>query len=120
MHLRTRSAVVVLASAVGAATLVAGTATMAGAAVATRTTLSTTTPSIGVGATLTLKAVVKPVGATGNPTGNVTFKDGATVLGTVALALVGTVETAKLSTSTLAVGTHSITAAYAGSTAFAA
>src|SRR5689334_14073755 len=118
MHLRARSAAVLVASAVGVASLGAMTAATAATPVPTRTNLTTSTPSIAFGATLTLKAVVKPVGTTGNPTGNVTFKEGATTLGTVALALVGTVETAKLSTSSLAVGTHSITAAYAGSTAF--
>ena len=47
------------------------------------------------------------------PTGSVTFKDGSTTLGS------GTVDSsgnATFSTSTLAVGTHSITAAYGGST----
>jgi len=54
--------------------------------------------------------------ATGTPTGNVTFKDGATVLGTVALSS----GVATYTTSTLAVGTHSITADFLGSTYFLA
>jgi hypothetical protein len=45
-----------------------------------------------------------------SPTGSVQFFDGATSLGTVALAGA----TAQLTTSALAVGTHSITAAYSG------
>ncbi len=51
------------------------------------------------------------------PTGMVTFYDGTTALGT------GTLDTngnASYTTSTLAIGTHPITVAYAGSTAFSA
>src|SRR5205807_901667 len=47
----------------------------------------------------------------GTPTGTVTFKDGTTTLGTGARAS----GRATFSTSSLAVGTHSITAVYAGS-----
>ena len=52
----------------------------------------------------------------GTPTGSVTFKDGATVLGTTALA--GGV--ANFSTAKLASGNHSITASFVGSTYFVA
>jgi hypothetical protein len=52
----------------------------------------------------------------GTPAGTVTFKDGTSTLGT------GTINTtthqAKFTTSALAVGTHSITAVYAGNTNF--
>ncbi|HEY6291622.1 MAG TPA: Ig-like domain repeat protein [Terriglobia bacterium] len=50
----------------------------------------------------------------GTPTGTVTFKDGATTLGT------GTLSSGKatFSTSSLTVGTHSITAVYGGATDF--
>ena len=48
------------------------------------------------------------------PTGNVTFKDGGTTIGTAAVA--GGVAT--LNTTSLGVGTHSITATYAGNTNF--
>ena len=51
----------------------------------------------------------------GSPTGNVSFFDGATLLGTVALAQ----GTASYTTSSLAIGTHSITAVYAGDANFA-
>ena len=45
------------------------------------------------------------------PTGSVTFKDGATVLGAGTL---GAANKAPFTTSALAVGTHSITATYPG------
>ena len=50
----------------------------------------------------------------GTPTGNVTFDDGSTVLGTFTL----TNGTASFTTSSLAVGTHSIKAVYAGDANF--
>jgi large repetitive protein len=50
----------------------------------------------------------------GTPTGNVTFKDGTTILKTVTLS--GGV--AKYTTSKLTAGTHTITATYNGSTSF--
>ena len=50
----------------------------------------------------------------GSPTGTVTFKDGATTLGTFALST----GLAKFTTSTLTVGTHSITGVYNGDTLF--
>jgi hypothetical protein len=53
----------------------------------------------------------------GTPTGTVTFFDGATTLGSPSLNGSGV---AILSTSALAVGTHSITAAYSGDSSFAA
>lgn len=72
---------------------------------------SSVNPS-GFGKAVTFTADVTPY--SGLATGNVTFKDGTTVLGTVALS--GGV--AKFSTSTLAVGSHSITADFLGSTYF--
>ena len=47
----------------------------------------------------------------GGATGNVTFRDGATVLATVALGGRAP-ETATFTTSSLAVGAHAITATY--------
>lgn len=52
----------------------------------------------------------------GTPTGMVTFRSGGTVLGTAMLDSTGT---ATLSTSALSVGTHTITARYAGDDTFA-
>jgi hypothetical protein len=53
---------------------------------------------------------------TGTPTGNVTFMDGSTILG---MATIDPFGLAAFSTSTLAVGSHSITAVYAGDVNFA-
>jgi unsaturated chondroitin disaccharide hydrolase len=53
--------------------------------------------------------------SSGTPTGSVTFKDGANIIQTISV----TSGLAKISTLKLAVGTHSITAIYAGSTNFA-
>jgi RHS repeat-associated protein len=65
--------------------------------------------SLGVGQGLTLVAKV----AGDNPTGTVTFKDGARALGTVALNAAGS---ASLSTSLVTQGAHSLVAAYSGDT----
>ena len=54
--------------------------------------------------------------SSGVPIGLVTFKDGATSLGTVTLNASGQ---ASFSTAALSVGTHTITAAYGGSVNFA-
>jgi hypothetical protein len=90
----------------------------ASAAAPTNTKLSTSTPTIGVGGTAKLKAIVKPVSGTSKPTGTVTFKEGAATAGTATLALVGTEQTAKLELTTLAAGSHTFTATYNGSAAF--
>jgi hypothetical protein len=70
------------------------------------------------GAPVTLTASVTPTLSNPNtPGGSVTFKDGSTTLGTGSLAANGT---ATLTVSTLAVGSHSITAAYSGDGVFGA
>ena len=63
--------------------------------------------------TVTISAVVP---ATGTPTGIVTFLDGANILGTQALSN----GVAAFSTSTLIVGSHTITASYSAGTSFSA
>ncbi|MBN9176736.1 MAG: Ig-like domain repeat protein [Microbacterium sp.] len=75
-------------------------------AVATSTTL-TASPDGGAvaGSTVTLRATVSPTAS-----GTVTFSDGATVLGTGAVNGSGIAE---LSTTTLAVGGHTLTAVFA-------
>jgi hypothetical protein len=76
---------------------------------------SSLSPSIsGQSITLTARvAVVAP--AAGAPSGEVVFKDGGTVLGTGTLGAGGE---ARLVTSALAVGTHTLTAEYAGDARF--
>src|SRR5205085_2570793 len=76
--------------------------------VTTATTLTSSLNPSTFGQAVTLTATVSPSG----PTGNVQFFDSATPLGTVALSR----GTALLTTSTLAVGAHSITAVYGGDT----
>jgi len=77
---------------------------------ATTSTVMTATPSPATyGTTVTLTAAVTGNGAT--PTGTITFKDGAITLGTASLNGVGI---ASIATSTLAVGSHTLTAAYSG------
>jgi hypothetical protein len=73
-------------------------------------------PSI-VGQAVTFTATTTPVAPGGGiPTGGVTFKDGATVLATMTLNASGQ---ATFTTSTLTLGTHSITATYSGDANFA-
>ena len=82
--------------------------------VATATGLTGLPTSGTYGSSTTLTAAV--TGAGGTPTGQVTFKDGAAVLGS---ANVNSAGVATLS-QTLAGGSHSITALYAGDSTFAA
>ncbi len=85
----------------------------------TITTLASSAASIDAGAALRLTAnvAVATAGAgSGSLTGNVTFSDGNRVLGTAAVVS----GAATFSVSTLAVGPHSITAAYLGNTTYAA
>jgi hypothetical protein len=78
--------------------------------------------SVGLSASPSASRFAQPVAfyatiksATGaTPTGSVTFKDGATIIQTISVIS----GRAKISTSKLAVGAHSITAVYSGSTNF--
>ncbi|MCU0482878.1 MAG: Ig-like domain repeat protein [Chloroflexi bacterium] len=92
------------------------TATKAGISGGTSTTVvaSNHNPSV-FGQAVTFTATVSGGGAT--PTGTVTFRDGASTLGTGALNGSGV---ATLTTSALSVATHSITAAYGGSASYSA
>jgi hypothetical protein len=85
---------------------------------ATSTALvSATNPSV-FGESVTLTATVSATApATGTPAGNVDFLDGATSIGTGTLDGAGV---ATLSTSSLAVATHPITAHYIGNASYAA
>jgi len=75
----------------------------------TQTTLSSTSSTTLAGKPAAFSVTV--TSATGIPTGQVSFRDGSTVIGTATLSVTGS---AAFSTATLALGTHSITAAYAG------
>lgn len=79
------------------------------------TLISSSNPSL-VGQAVTFTATVAAVApGSGTPTGDVTFSDEGTALATVPLDANGQ---ATFTTSTLTVGTHSITASYAGETRF--
>lgn len=86
----------------------AATRVSSGGAVSTTTSLSASPSSTAAsGVTVTLTATISP----SNATGTVTFKDGATTIGT------GTVSSgiASMTTSSLSVGSHTLTAAFASS-----
>src|SRR4029078_1309487 len=83
----------------------------------TTTALSTSAPSVPAGQELTLTAVVAaPKPGTAALTGTVNFSDGGQPLGSA--SLVNGVATLKV--STLAAGSHALSAAYAGDTYYAA
>jgi hypothetical protein len=88
------------------------------AKVATSTALVSSNPSSNAGDNVTFTATVTatPSGA-GTPGGQVAFLDGATQIGTGTLNGSGV---ATFSTTSLASGSHSITATYSGSTNFSA
>jgi sugar lactone lactonase YvrE len=83
-----------------------------GVQTATTVTLTSNTASSFVGQAITFTATVKPTGM-GTPTGNVSFYDGATLIGSSALTA-GSATIAPV----LIAGTHTITAVYAGDTNF--
>jgi hypothetical protein len=118
--LRRVAAAGVLGVVAASAGLVSAGAAQAATPAPTRTTISTTTPTVALGQNAKLKVVVKPVTGTGQATGTVTFNEGTTVLGTATLALANNVESAKLTVPGLAFGPHSITATYSGNASFAA
>jgi hypothetical protein len=87
----------------------------------TSTTLSAAPSPSTQGQSATLKAVVAVTApGAGAPTGTVTFKDGATTLGTGSPSTSGGVTSATYSTSGLALGPHTITASYGGDGNFTA
>jgi hypothetical protein len=82
---------------------------------ATTSSVSSSANPSGSGQAVTFTATIAAVSpGSGTPTGTVTWDDGSTVLGTVTL----TNGTASFTTSSLAVGSHSIKAVYAGDTNF--
>ena len=82
---------------------------------ATATTLSASATTIAAGSSVTFTAQVTPTGS-GTPTGTVTFLNGSTSLGVGTLNASGK---ATYSTSSLAAGSYSVTAAYGGDVTFA-
>jgi DNA-binding beta-propeller fold protein YncE len=80
---------------------------------ATTASVQTSAPSVALQSSVTL--TVKVASITATPVGSVTFMDGSTQLGTATLDNTGT---AMLSISTLSVGSHTITAVYAGNADF--
>lgn len=83
--------------------------------ITTTAVTSSANPSI-FGNSITLTATLTVTAGIGTPTGNVTFKDGATTIGTGTVAA----GVATFSTSILSVGSHSITAVYNGDINFSA
>src|SRR5437870_1687480 len=82
----------------------------------TTTSLTSSPNPSTVGQAVTLTATVRPVApATGVPTGTVAFKDGAVTIGTATLGATGS---ASIAISTLATGSHPLTAVYSGSLDF--
>jgi hypothetical protein len=80
---------------------------------------SSINPSV-FGQPVTFTATITPLGSAPiPPSGLVTFLDGSTPLGTGTLAVVAGLDQATLSTAALAVGSHPITAVYAGDANFA-
>ncbi len=77
----------------------------------TKTALTASSDSIVVGSSVTFTATVTGASGVPAPTGTVTFVDGTTSLGTGTLNGSGV---ATYSSSTLAAGSHSVTASYAG------
>jgi hypothetical protein len=81
----------------------------------TSTTLISNVNPSAAGQNVTFTATVAISGGGGvTPTGSVTFLDGSTALGTIALATVGATTSAAFSTNALAIGEHPITAVYNG------
>jgi hypothetical protein len=83
--------------------------------VSTSTALASSLNPSQFGQSVSFTATVTSVG--GTPTGSVTFKDGSATIGTVTLNGAGV---AVLTISSLVVGSHSITASYAGTSTFVA
>jgi hypothetical protein len=79
------------------------------------TTLQSSANPSAIGQSVTFSATVAATSGAGTPTGTVTFMDGATNLGTGSLN--GSAQ-ATLTTSALALGSHSITAVYGGDNNF--
>ncbi|HWE01986.1 MAG TPA: Ig-like domain-containing protein [Tepidisphaeraceae bacterium] len=80
----------------------------------TTTSLTEASPSVAVGASAVFTAIVSPPPGDSTPTGNVTFYEGNTNLGTTPMVN----GSAIFSITTLPIGTHIIYAVYNGDTAY--
>jgi hypothetical protein len=91
------------------------TATTTVGGIATTTTVASSANPSQFGAAVTFTATVAPASNAGpGPAGTVTFTDGSTTLGSGALSTSGGTYRASFTVSDLAVGSHAITASYAG------
>jgi hypothetical protein len=99
-----------------ASTSVALAETVTKASTSTSLATSTTAAVVGQGVVLTATIAVNAPGA-GTPTGSVMFFNGAALLGTAPLSAAGQ---AALTTGTLTLGPHTLTARYAGDASFIA
>jgi hypothetical protein len=89
--------------------------------VATTTDVTSSANPAGVGQPVTFTATVAPgPNGPGTPTGTVTFYDGGSSIGTAPVSTSQGVTTATLTTSSLSVGTHAITASYGGDSNYVA
>jgi Glycoside hydrolase family 44/Bacterial Ig-like domain (group 3) len=88
----------------------------ASAPVATSTSLAASSTQAISGQAITFTAAVAPKSGSGVPTGTVAFSDGNTQIGTASLNSSGS---AAFDTSSLAIRSHAISAAYSGDTNFA-
>jgi hypothetical protein len=82
---------------------------------ATKASLVASAAQVTLGQAVTFTATIAPTSGTGVPTGSVTFNDGGTQIGTGGLNSSGAAE---FSTSSLSVGSHSVTAVYSGDANF--
>jgi phospholipase/lecithinase/hemolysin len=96
----------------GHSQLAAAALTLIGSGVSTTTTVTAPDENVNLNAPVPLNAAV--VATSGTPVGTVTFYDGTTVLGSSLVSGSTTTAVATLTVSTLAAGTHNITAQFAG------
>lgn len=88
-------------------------------AASTSTTLASSPNPASAGQLVTFTATVDVAApGQGSPTGTVTFSDNGVQLGSSVLSTSGGVDTATFALSSLAAGTHPITATYSGSSSF--
>jgi hypothetical protein len=100
-----------------ASTSTAVSVTVSGTAkTATQTTMLASGTQLNLGDKLTLSLGVAPTSGNGTPTGSVVILDGSTQIASVTL----TASAGSFSTTTLAAGSHTLTAQYSGDSDFAA